>query len=37
MHPDTKYRGRVLYVAVGFLRFDVAPSAMPPEMGAISK
>jgi hypothetical protein len=35
MHPDTNHRGRLLYVALGFLGLDVAPSAMPPELRAL--
>jgi len=32
MHPDTMHRGRLLYVALGFLGLDVPPAAMPPEL-----
>ena len=32
MHPDTAHRGRLLYVALGFLGLDVPPAAMPPEL-----
>jgi hypothetical protein len=32
MHPDTMHRGRLLYVALGFLGLDVPPVAMPPEL-----
>ena len=35
MHPDTNHRGRLLYVALGFLGLDVAPSVMPPELRAL--
>ena len=32
MHPDTARRGRLLYVALGFLGLDVPPAAMPLEL-----
>jgi hypothetical protein len=32
MHPDTTHRGRLLYVALGFLGLDVPPAAVPPEL-----
>jgi hypothetical protein len=32
MRPDTAHRGRLLYVALGFLGLDVPPAAMPPEL-----
>jgi hypothetical protein len=35
MHADTNHRGRLLYVALGSLRFDVAPAEMPPELHAL--
>jgi hypothetical protein len=33
MHSDTAHRGRLLYVALGFLGLDVPPSAMPGGLG----
>jgi hypothetical protein len=35
MQPDTNRRGRLLYVALGFLGLDVPPVAMPPELRAL--
>ena len=33
MHPETARRGRLLYVALGFLGLVVPPSAMPGGLG----
>ena len=35
MHPDTAHRGRLLYVALGFLGLDVPPAAMPSGLRAL--
>jgi hypothetical protein len=35
MHPDTAHRGRLLYVALGFLGLDIPPAAMPAELRAL--
>jgi hypothetical protein len=35
MHSDTAHRGRLLYVALGFLGLDVPPAAMPPGLRAL--
>jgi hypothetical protein len=32
MYPDPTHRGRLLYVALGFLGLDVPPATMPPEL-----
>jgi hypothetical protein len=34
MHSDTAHRGRLLYIALGFLGLDVAPPAMLPGLRA---
>lgn len=35
MHSDTAHRGRLLYIALGFLGLDVPPTAMPPGLQAL--
>ena len=35
MHPDTARRGRLLYVALGFLGLDVTPAAQPSGLRAL--
>ena len=35
MHPGTTHRGRLLYIALGFLGLDVPRAAMPPELRAL--
>ena len=35
MHSDTAHRGRLLYVALGFLGLDVPPAAMAPRLRAL--
>ena len=35
MHSETARRGRLLYIALGFLGLDVPPAAMPPGLGAL--
>jgi hypothetical protein len=35
MHPEAAHRGRLLYIALGFLALDVAPAEMPPELRAL--
>ena len=35
MHPDTARRGRLLYVALGFLGLDLPPAAQPSGLRAL--
>ena len=35
MHPETARRGRLLYLALAFLRLDVPPAAMPSGLRAL--
>ena len=35
MHPNTPHRGRLPYVALGFLGLNVPPATMPPELRAL--
>jgi hypothetical protein len=35
MHPDTARRGRLLYVALGFLGLDLPPASQPPGLRAL--
>ena len=35
MHPETARRGRLLYVALGFVGLDIPPTAMPSGLRAL--